>query len=364
MQNGNPLLEAHEAVIALVPRIVWLGTKISRRFDDVLSIGDAVHEAAAAAIELENHSLAIEWLEQGRSIIWGQILNLRTPVDDLKLTARHDLALQLEQVSRQLELAASPPPLMPSIDMRQTDYPAENEAQEHRSLAHRYEQLLSEIRQVHGFERFLHRKQLSDLLSASSTGSVVIINVHKNRCDALILRNRVVPVVHVPLTALTLEKATHLHSALNKCLAMAGIREREGRASKQVVKTTGAKTQMQDILATLWECVVHPILSALGYTVSKFKPSVRFAVFLTVFVAESNTIARKAPTCHLVWNRATSLPTPSRCGAILHARPAEGLPIRCIFIHINPNRFGEIQRKFSSLPSTHSRHLPAKYTRV
>jgi hypothetical protein len=43
-----------------------------------------VRAAAAAAIAADDYEKALEWPEQGRSIIWGQVLSLCTPVDDLK----------------------------------------------------------------------------------------------------------------------------------------------------------------------------------------------------------------------------------------------------------------------------------------
>ena len=46
--------------------------------------------------------MAIEWLEQGRSIVWGQLLQLRNPVDDLK-HEHPDLATKLQYLSSSLE---------------------------------------------------------------------------------------------------------------------------------------------------------------------------------------------------------------------------------------------------------------------
>ncbi|TFY65201.1 hypothetical protein EVG20_g5684 [Dentipellis fragilis] len=67
-RDGVPSLEAHTIVMSLVPRIVWLGSGISQRYDDVIAISDAVNEAAAAAIQLQDYTSALEWLEQGRAI--------------------------------------------------------------------------------------------------------------------------------------------------------------------------------------------------------------------------------------------------------------------------------------------------------
>jgi hypothetical protein len=54
------------------------------RHEQLAEIGDVVRAPAATAIEQEQYALAMEWLEQGRSIVWGQVLNLRSPVDRLR----------------------------------------------------------------------------------------------------------------------------------------------------------------------------------------------------------------------------------------------------------------------------------------
>jgi len=69
--NINETLDAYSALVSLIPRIVWLGRTVDQRYQDVSSIGTAVTEATAAAISLGELNLALEWLEQGRSIVWG-----------------------------------------------------------------------------------------------------------------------------------------------------------------------------------------------------------------------------------------------------------------------------------------------------
>jgi hypothetical protein len=74
-------LEAYDTLIDLIPRIVWLGRTINQRYKDIGSIGTSINEAAAVACEIGRYDLALEWLEQGRSIVWNQMLRLRTPMD-------------------------------------------------------------------------------------------------------------------------------------------------------------------------------------------------------------------------------------------------------------------------------------------
>lgn len=269
-QHGTPLLEAHETIISLVPRIIWLGTDVSRRYEDILSIGDAVNEAAAAAIEVQQYDTALEWLEQGRSIVWGQILSLRTPMDELRAAGQGDLAHQLEHVSQELEKAGNTLPAMSNIPLESSVGSKEEQAQRHRRLAERYEELLAEVRRITGFERFLQPRQLSELCSATRSGPVAVINVHNRRCDALILRDKDVSLLHVALPAsFTYETAKNLRLDLIKSLAEAGIRDRDDRASKKGVTKGAEKPSMQKVLEVIWTNVVSPVLFSLGYMVSE-----------------------------------------------------------------------------------------------
>jgi hypothetical protein len=61
----------------------WLGLSISSRHHELISARTLACDAAATAISKKHLHTALEWLEQGRSVLWGQILHLRTPLDGL-----------------------------------------------------------------------------------------------------------------------------------------------------------------------------------------------------------------------------------------------------------------------------------------
>lgn len=272
-QEWTPSLEAHSTIVNLVSRIVWLGTNITQRYHNILTMGDAINVAASVAIELEQYEIALEWLEQGRSVVWGQILNLRTPLDELKLAGHGDLADELLFISQQLEVAGSDVSSVKDVDAltQMTSYPLEYEAQKHHRLAERYEELLDEVRNITGFERFLQPKQFSELVGCANTSPVVVINVNKTRRDALILRNNDSPVLHVSLpmnSRIGLDETLRID--LMVALADVGIRDRDGRATSPLSIINGLdKPLMQHVLEALWTGVVNPVLSALNYTVCK-----------------------------------------------------------------------------------------------
>jgi hypothetical protein len=89
----------------LLPRVVWLGNTVEQRFKDIPRIDKAIAGAVMAAIRFGAAELALEWMEQGRSIVWGQMLQLRTPLDELR-QHHPDEANVLEKISRDLDSTA------------------------------------------------------------------------------------------------------------------------------------------------------------------------------------------------------------------------------------------------------------------
>ncbi|KAI0028660.1 CHAT domain-containing protein [Vararia minispora EC-137] len=262
-------LRAHQTMLDAIPPFIWLGQGIPHRFEQLstMHIGSAITAAASAAIAAGKPSRALEWLEEGRSIVWGQLTRLRNPLDDLQA---HDpvLAQRLRKVSVALELAGQrstmtvsgekPGTLQDSTFITSSSrLSLEDEAREHRKLANEYETLLGEARKIEGFEHFMRPKTLAMLAPAYSEGPIAVINVDRSRCDVLILSPSE-NLIHVPLPNLTHQIAMNMHSQLIACLGP-GARRRDTRAVR--VQTTGVG--MQRILRLLWERIVHPVLVAL-----------------------------------------------------------------------------------------------------
>jgi hypothetical protein len=82
--HSSETIDAYSALIDLLPRLIWLGRTVEQRYNNIPDIGDAITDAAAAAIHFSRFDLALEWLEQGRSIVWGQMLQLRPPLENLR----------------------------------------------------------------------------------------------------------------------------------------------------------------------------------------------------------------------------------------------------------------------------------------
>jgi len=259
-------LEGYAVAFDLLPQVAWTGQTILARHSELESIGNVASEAAAAAISAEQFDTALEWLERGRSVVWNQLLQLRTPVDALR-EVEPILADDVLRVSKALEHAGSRgmETRDPSTSSDQ-QLSMEEIAQGHRRLAEEWEMLVKKTRSIPGFNDFLRLKKLAQLYNAADAGPVVVINVHKRRCDALVLISGLDEVTHIPLDCFSYEKARELQQSINELLFAGHVRAREARAMRRVTTTTGAS--FPSILSDLWSCIVKPVLDCCAFTVS------------------------------------------------------------------------------------------------
>ncbi|KAF8119920.1 hypothetical protein EV363DRAFT_1487177, partial [Boletus edulis] len=145
---------------------------------------DVVREAAAAALDFELPETAVEWLEQGRSIVWGELLQLRSTHEELS-SAYPDHARRLRELSAALEDAGATHERSSSallehiqrairdIAMHRMEETRQEGADRLRTLAIERDDLLHEIRRFPGFERFLLQKEFSQLRTSAHAGPVV-----------------------------------------------------------------------------------------------------------------------------------------------------------------------------------------------
>src|SRR4051812_43349008 len=97
--------------------------------------------------------------------------------------------------------------------------PGGNVVDRRMALAREWDELVEQVRGLDGFEDFLKPPRLESLLPAADRGTVVIVNVSRWRCDALLVRPSGVTVT--PLRYLSLTDAvdyanwylTALHAA-------------------------------------------------------------------------------------------------------------------------------------------------------
>ncbi|MFD0210857.1 CHAT domain-containing protein [Streptomyces hirsutus] len=232
-------LAAACTAVALLREFGWAGLD---RDDQVQSIQDGKampREAAALAIATGQPELAVELLEQGRSVLWGSTLHLRA---DLAALAAYDpaRAAELEQVRAALNEDGG-------LDQ-----------EERLRLARHWQQLVCEVRELPGFSRFLGPATFDELAPAAAEGPVVIVNISTIRCDAiLVLPGGGIDVVELPdvnvpgIDAVANTYLSHLTAATEPG-ATGLTRER-------------ARHTVHDTLEWLWKHIARPVLDRLAW---------------------------------------------------------------------------------------------------
>jgi tetratricopeptide (TPR) repeat protein len=333
--SHGALMQAHEHVLSLIPQVVWLGHNIQRRYDELADLGTLANRAAAVAIITGEYSRAVEWLESGRTIVWSQLLHLRTPLDELR-ERDPKLASKLEQVSYALEHASiSSDKAIDVIEVstlphrdNNPKHPESSPAQEAKSrygLAIEYDRLIKQIRNLDGFEHFLRPKPFSDLVPACKSGPVVIINVHKSQCDALVLHS-LGEIIHLPLPRFSYDDAIRLHQQLAEVLDYNGllgrvrgeVRDGEERALRPPKLVSEKNKIMIQILAELWKSVVKPIVTKITGTVS-ISQLLIFNCLTRLLCTDRSKCRWESSPHHLVSDWSSRLP-PSACCRYLRKR--------------------------------------------
>jgi len=97
-------VDAFKVAVELLSQVAGMEQTVQKRHASLINHSSLSTAAAAAAFQFGEPGMALEWLEQGRCLVWNQLNCLRTSVDDLRA---HDqnLAEELLGVSRALENA-------------------------------------------------------------------------------------------------------------------------------------------------------------------------------------------------------------------------------------------------------------------
>ncbi|KAF6758438.1 CHAT domain-containing protein [Ephemerocybe angulata] len=269
------ILTALDTAIDLISLTAALDQTLDYRYARLQRTSGLLPHAASTAIRLGRIDKALEWLEQGRCLVWGQLTKLRTPLDDLR---HHDIQLadSIVEVSRQLENAGSANPILRSEMSLSERSSLADQSREHLRCAQKWDDLLAKVRATPGFEGFLKPLSWYTLLQHLPDGGyIIILNAGTLRCDAIVLAPVHDQPLHVPLTNFSLAKCDQYRRDLGAQLQGYNYRDRgeagtvledndEERGFKGVNRGKGGQTIIQGILRGLWTDLVKPILQELG----------------------------------------------------------------------------------------------------
>ena len=104
---SSTVLEALDAAVALLPLRAWRGLDRSAQERHLRKSLGLASEAASAALQTHRPERAVELLEAGRNVLWGQFLEMRDDLSGLAATAPQLMA-RMGQVRAELDPPATP----------------------------------------------------------------------------------------------------------------------------------------------------------------------------------------------------------------------------------------------------------------
>ena len=231
---------------------------IQRQSPTIGRLGSQIHiplEYASYQIEKCQLELAVETIEQGKTLIWSEIYGLRTSAGRLR-TANPDLADRLATVNQKLLTVNAS-----ILDRRAGSRLGEEEDHEHidtfsptfkeqRRLLHERQEIVARIKALPGFESFMEAERFRTLQNAASRGPIIVINHCHYRCDILVVLHDSPP-SHIPTTEAFYERAKALASTLLDA------------RRKYAVESELYQQELRSILKELFERVGQPVLNKL-----------------------------------------------------------------------------------------------------
>ena len=261
----NEAAAGYAAAVGLLPVVAFHGLDRATREEQLAQWAGVAADAAACAILDGRPETAVELLEQGRSVLWTQALNLRSDLTRLASQAP-GLAERLTSIRQILDapmpeaaalVSATAGGAVPVADGARRQQEA---ADLRRRKAREWDDTVAQVRALGGFEHFLAAVPYTDLAAAAADGPVVIVNASRHGCHALITEAGSAHARVVSLPGLSLDAAADQASTMLRALAGAAgprrafpDRERDRHA-------------ILDVLDWLWDAIAQPVLAALGHT--------------------------------------------------------------------------------------------------
>ncbi|CAH0053903.1 unnamed protein product [Clonostachys solani] len=232
--------EAAKVAIPIVSKLTIRSLEISDKHYQLGQIAGLASDAAAVALHAGKLPLvALGFLEQGRGVLATSLEELR--IDLLKLKEIYpDLAEQFVRLRDELELPISRESSPLSVEGG--TFSQQAQATRRFETGIKFDNLITEIRSMSGFEEFLAAPNEGAVRSAAKDGPIVVINISDYRCDAILIEPHVVR--SIPLPDLSTADIT----------------------SRTLIGNPGGPKALK----WLWDTVTKPALTELGFTQPQF----------------------------------------------------------------------------------------------
>ncbi|KAG8983612.1 hypothetical protein FRB93_007125 [Tulasnella sp. JGI-2019a] len=166
---------------------------------------NVTEDATSYAIKKHRLSEAVKIAERGRALLFTQLGNYRTPLDDLEVV-NNGLADRFRALSTALDHSATSLPGTMTIG---------DEIARRQKMAADWDRTVKEIRQLDGFRDFLGVPPFANLQEAAAGGPVILINISRDGSYGLIITATQEP-LSVPLHKATPDTVEELATTLIK----------------------------------------------------------------------------------------------------------------------------------------------------
>ncbi|KAG8887968.1 hypothetical protein FRB98_008641 [Tulasnella sp. 332] len=252
LQHAHPsALNALSTALELLDMWVTMSSSLDSQHSRIVAgemyghVQSLASDAAAVALDSKQPQRAVELLEQGRGILFAQLIRYRTALDDLS-AASPRLAAEFTTLGSRLENSVKQDHTSRSSGSQSIS--GSDEIGRHQELTRQWSDVVSQIRMVPGFATFLKPTPFDALRCAADEGPVIIINVSKLRSDVIILRDDAEPEI-VRLADITPIEVLKIYARLVNILSEPTSELRE--------------SGVDEILRLLWELVVQPAVERL-----------------------------------------------------------------------------------------------------
>jgi CHAT domain-containing protein len=237
-KHGSALV-AYQTTLKFLDHYVAILAPSSNHFDVVKEVTSSIAmDAFSCCVRHGALTNAVELVEQGRAVLWTQLARLRTPLDELSISSVTGDALAEEFKKLSLSLR------------HVFDLSTEDQFLQIRQLTSQWNDVVSRIRQLPDFSRFLLPPLFSDLQKAAECGPVIIVNGSKYSCDVLIITRDQDPIL-IPLD-ISLVEVSELSSEFQSLTRRVGSSDHQLESHKMV-----------GILRKIWARIVSPVVQVL-----------------------------------------------------------------------------------------------------
>ncbi|KAJ3577303.1 hypothetical protein NPX13_g3264 [Xylaria arbuscula] len=224
-----------ELAVCLIRRLTPRSLRNTDRQDRLGHIVGLASGSAAVALQAGRSRLAFDLLEEGRGLLISSVEDLRWDVTELR-KYHPELASEFIRLREQLDL--QPPHLSSFDDLLGQIGPSPNRISQRHDIAAQLDDLVMEVQRLPGYWGFMAPPNDRDVRDAAVLGPIVIVNVSKYRCDAIIVQTSQTTVLPLPLL----------------------------RSSDVELYIRNNNTGSLEVLEWLWYSIACPVLNFLGFT--------------------------------------------------------------------------------------------------